>query len=94
MLIDICGADWPQREKRFDVVYHLLSLTKNRASGQGRDRREHAVPSSCRLSSGRRTGSSARPSTCTASPSPAIPICAAPHRLRLLRPSAAQGFSR
>ena len=30
VLIDICGADWPSREKRFDVVYHLLSLTKNR----------------------------------------------------------------
>ncbi|MBV8976156.1 MAG: NADH-quinone oxidoreductase subunit C [Alphaproteobacteria bacterium] len=29
-LIDICGVDWPEREKRFDVVYHLLSLTKNR----------------------------------------------------------------
>jgi NADH-quinone oxidoreductase subunit C len=28
-LIDICGADYPQREKRFDVVYHLLSMTKN-----------------------------------------------------------------
>ena len=28
-LIDICGADWPARERRFDVVYHLLSLTKN-----------------------------------------------------------------
>jgi NADH-quinone oxidoreductase subunit C len=30
VLIDICGADWPARERRFDVVYHLLSLTKNR----------------------------------------------------------------
>ncbi|HEY5047686.1 MAG TPA: NADH-quinone oxidoreductase subunit C [Rhizomicrobium sp.] len=30
VLIDICGVDWPQRAKRFDVVYHLLSLTKNR----------------------------------------------------------------
>jgi NADH-quinone oxidoreductase subunit C len=29
-LIDVCGADYPQREKRFDVVYHLLSMTKNR----------------------------------------------------------------
>jgi NADH-quinone oxidoreductase subunit C len=29
-LIDVCGADYPQRAKRFDVVYHLLSLTKNR----------------------------------------------------------------
>ncbi|MDQ0393829.1 NADH-quinone oxidoreductase subunit C [Labrys monachus] len=27
--IDICGADYPAREKRFDVVYHLLSPTKN-----------------------------------------------------------------
>ena len=24
-LIDICGADYPERERRFDVVYHLLS---------------------------------------------------------------------
>jgi len=29
-LIDLCGADYPQRAKRFDVVYHLLSLTQNR----------------------------------------------------------------
>ncbi|MFI4934307.1 MAG: NADH-quinone oxidoreductase subunit C [Caulobacterales bacterium] len=29
-LIDVCGADYPQRAQRFDVVYHLLSLTKNR----------------------------------------------------------------
>jgi NADH-quinone oxidoreductase subunit C len=28
-LIDLCGVDWPQRPKRFDVVYHLLSLSKN-----------------------------------------------------------------
>ncbi|RUP19395.1 NADH-quinone oxidoreductase subunit C, partial [Methylobacterium sp.] len=27
--IDICGVDYPQREKRFDVVYHLLSLRHN-----------------------------------------------------------------
>ncbi|MBA3811871.1 MAG: NADH-quinone oxidoreductase subunit C [Caulobacteraceae bacterium] len=29
-LIDVCGADYPQRSLRFDVVYHLLSLTRNR----------------------------------------------------------------
>ena len=29
VLIDICGADYPEREKRFDVVYHLLSMHKN-----------------------------------------------------------------
>ena len=28
-LIDICGVDWPEREKRFDVVYHLLSMRRN-----------------------------------------------------------------
>jgi len=25
-LVDICGVDYPEREPRFDVVYHLLSL--------------------------------------------------------------------
>jgi NADH-quinone oxidoreductase subunit C len=29
-LIDLCGVDYPERAKRFDVVYHLLSLTHNR----------------------------------------------------------------
>jgi NADH-quinone oxidoreductase subunit C len=28
-LIDLCGVDYPERAKRFDVVYHLLSLTHN-----------------------------------------------------------------
>ncbi|WEK48775.1 MAG: NADH-quinone oxidoreductase subunit C [Candidatus Kaistia colombiensis] len=28
-LIDVCGVDYPQREMRFDVVYHLLSPTRN-----------------------------------------------------------------
>ena len=28
-LLDVCGADYPQRHNRFDVVYHLLSMTKN-----------------------------------------------------------------
>jgi NADH-quinone oxidoreductase subunit C len=29
-IIDISGADYPEREKRFDVVYHLLSPKLNR----------------------------------------------------------------
>ena len=29
VLVDICGADYPQRELRFEVVYNLLSLTQN-----------------------------------------------------------------
>lgn len=28
-LIDLCGVDYPERAERFDVVYHLLSLTRN-----------------------------------------------------------------
>ncbi len=28
-LADVCGVDWPEREKRFDVVYNLLSLANN-----------------------------------------------------------------
>jgi NADH-quinone oxidoreductase subunit C len=27
--IDLCGVDYPERENRFDVVYHLLSPYKN-----------------------------------------------------------------
>ena len=28
-LIDICGVDYPERERRFDVVYHMLSMAHN-----------------------------------------------------------------
>jgi NADH-quinone oxidoreductase subunit C len=28
-LIDLCGVDYPDRPLRFDVVYHLLSITRN-----------------------------------------------------------------
>jgi len=28
-LLDICGVDFPDREERFEVVYHLLSMTRN-----------------------------------------------------------------
>jgi NADH-quinone oxidoreductase subunit C len=29
LLMDVCGADYPEREQRFDVVYNLLSLKHN-----------------------------------------------------------------
>lgn len=29
-IIDICGVDYPGREKRFDIVYHLMSPKYNR----------------------------------------------------------------
>ena len=28
-LMDLCGVDYPEREKRFEVVYNMLSLTHN-----------------------------------------------------------------
>ena len=28
-LIDICGVDYPEREERFEVVYHMLSMHLN-----------------------------------------------------------------
>jgi NADH-quinone oxidoreductase subunit C len=28
-LVDLCGVDHPGRAERFDVVYHLLSMTRN-----------------------------------------------------------------
>jgi NADH-quinone oxidoreductase subunit C len=28
-IVDVCGVDYPEREERFEVVYHLLSPTRN-----------------------------------------------------------------
>lgn len=28
-VMDVCGVDWPAREMRFDVVYHLISMKHN-----------------------------------------------------------------
>ncbi len=45
--IDICGVDYPQRSKRFDVVYHLLSPKLNqRIRIKVEADEETAVPSS------------------------------------------------
>jgi NADH-quinone oxidoreductase subunit C len=44
--IDLCGADYPERAKRFDIVYHLLSMHLNhrvRVKVQAND--EAPVPS-------------------------------------------------
>jgi NADH-quinone oxidoreductase subunit C len=29
LLVDVCGVDYPERDPRFEVVYHLLSLSNN-----------------------------------------------------------------
>jgi NADH-quinone oxidoreductase subunit C len=47
-IIDICGVDWPEREKRFDVVYHLLSPKHNlRARVKVETDEATPVPSIC-----------------------------------------------
>ncbi len=28
-MMDVCGVDWPERPERFDVVYNLLSVSRN-----------------------------------------------------------------
>jgi NADH-quinone oxidoreductase subunit C len=28
-VMDICGVDWPERPRRFEIVYNLLSVTRN-----------------------------------------------------------------
>ncbi|MGB0694725.1 MAG: NADH-quinone oxidoreductase subunit C [Rhodospirillaceae bacterium] len=45
-LTDLCGVDWPEREERFDVVYHLLSHRHNqRIRVKLHTSEEEAVPS-------------------------------------------------
>jgi len=45
-LIDLCGADYPERPQRFDIVYHLLSMTRNhRVRVKVRTDETTAVPS-------------------------------------------------
>lgn len=47
-LVDICGVDWPKRERRFDVVYHLLSPRQNmRVRIKVETAEDIAVPSAC-----------------------------------------------
>ncbi len=46
--IDICGVDYPAREKRFDVVYHLLSPRQNtRIRVKVMTAEDQPVPSVC-----------------------------------------------
>ena len=74
--IDICGADYPERAKRFDVVYHLLAPYKNQRI---RVKIEADEIPRCRASSmcsPPPTGSSAKLSISTACCSRVIPTCA------------------
>ena len=45
-LVDITAVDWPQRERRFDMVYHLLSMHLNqRIRVKAAVREDELVPS-------------------------------------------------
>ena len=45
-LVDITAVDWPERPKRFDVVYHFLSMYQNqRIRLRGAAREDDMVPS-------------------------------------------------
>ena len=45
-LVDLCGVDHPEREKRFEVVYHLLSMPLNqRLRVKASVREDEVVPS-------------------------------------------------
>ena len=49
-IIDVCGVDYPTREKRFDVVYHLLSPKKNlRVRVRVQTDEQTPVPSICEI---------------------------------------------
>ncbi len=46
VLIDLCGADYPEHAQRFEVVYHLLSMHQNqRVRIKVRTDEETSVPS-------------------------------------------------
>ena len=74
--IDICGADYPAREKRFDVVYHLLSPYKNqRIRVKVQTDEDTQVPAPFPYFQPP-TGMSAKPSISTACCSPITRTCA------------------
>ena len=65
-IIDISGVDFPQREKRFDVVYHLLSPKLNRRIRLKIETDEDTPVMSATAVYPAPTGSSARFTTCSA----------------------------
>ena len=49
-MMDICGVHWPEREKQFDVVYHLLnSAEKKRLRVKVQVGESESIPSICSL---------------------------------------------
>jgi hypothetical protein len=94
-LVDICGVDWPEREKRFELVYHLLSMRQNQRV---------RVKTRCARTRWRPIGHRVFPNADWYRARDLRPVWRAvlrapgsapdPDRLRLPRASAAQGLSR
>jgi Ni,Fe-hydrogenase III component G len=92
-LVDITGVDWPERERRFDVVYHFLSMYQNhRIRVKAHVREEDVVPSIVATHAQRRLvrarGLRHVRDPVLRQPGPAPH----PHRLRVPRASPAQGL--
>src|ERR1700745_153767 len=78
VLCDVCGADFPDRPQRFEVVYNLLSMRLNQRIRIKVDTdEEQPVPSAVGLFSGAGWGGRAGRGICSSSISPTTPICAA-----------------
>ena len=72
--VDITAVHYPKREKQFDLVWILYSFSQERAHArQDADRRRRSVSQSQPRSGRRRTGWSAKSSTCSGSSSTGIP---------------------
>ena len=75
-IVDVTAVDWPGREQRFDVVYHLLS-PKHNARVRVKITTDETTPVASIIDVfPAPIGSSARLSIFTECCSPAIPICA------------------
>jgi NADH-quinone oxidoreductase subunit C/D len=74
-LMDVCGVDYPEREKRFDVVYHLFS-----SKDSARLRIKVAVGDNETIDTAtgvwKGAGLSVKPTICTASFLKVTPTCA------------------
>ena len=50
LLVDICGVDYPERQQRFELVYHLLSMSLNqRIRVKARIGEQETAPSVCEI---------------------------------------------
>jgi NADH-quinone oxidoreductase subunit C len=76
LLTDLTAVDWPKREQRFDVVYHLYSVPRNHRLRLRSAWRKASPSPPAPACTTRPTGTSARCSTCSGSPSRGTPTCA------------------